>query len=52
MIIKTKDRILLRRLVNQHNIECLTKGKCSEYCDAHITYYYGMSPFNVIIVLK
>ena len=52
MIIETKDRILLRRLVNQHNIECFTKGKCSEYCDAHITYYYGMSPFNVIIVLK
>lgn len=51
MIINTKDRILLRRLVNQHNIDCLTEGKPSEYCNAGITHCsVEIDPFKEEII--
>ena len=33
-----KDRIVMRRLINQHNIECYCEGKRSEYCKQALTY--------------
>ena len=36
------DPIVMRRLVNQHNIECYVEGKSSEYCNKDITYCWIM----------
>ena len=41
-----KDPIVMRRLVNQHNIECYCEGKRSEYCEQDYTWCMSsLTPF-------
>lgn len=44
MIKIVDDPIVMKRLVNQHNIECYVEGKSSEYCNMGLTDCLGGYP--------